>query len=45
MGRRIAALVIGLALLLGGCSARDPGADDNRRGGFYGGVSGGYSRP
>jgi hypothetical protein len=45
MNRRIAALMIGLTLLLGGCAARDPGTDDNRRGGFYTGVSGGWTRP
>lgn len=42
---RITALLVGLALLLGGCAVREPGTDDNRRGGFYGGVSGGWSRP
>jgi len=28
-------------LVLAGCVSRDTSADDDRRGGFYGGVSGG----
>ncbi|MGD9617178.1 MAG: hypothetical protein AB7H90_18430 [Alphaproteobacteria bacterium] len=43
MSRIAAALAIGLALLLCGCSMREPGND--RRDGFYAGVSGGLSRP
>ena len=37
-----ALLVVGL---LGGCAARPTADTDNRSGGFYGGVSGGVSRP
>jgi hypothetical protein len=36
-------LALGLVSLLAGCSARDNSSDDDRRGGFYGGVSGGMS--
>lgn len=41
----VAALMLGLLLILAGCAAPDHDADQNRRGGFYGGVSGGMSRP
>jgi hypothetical protein len=29
---------------LGACASHDDGRDDNRQGGFYGGVSGGLTR-
>jgi hypothetical protein len=32
-------------LLVTGCAQRESSADDNRPGGFYGGVSGGMTRP
>jgi len=32
-------------LLLGGCAAKDPAPDNDRQGGFYGGVSAGGARP
>jgi len=40
-------VVLGLSflLLLMGCAANDSASDDNRRGGFYGSVSGGMSHP
>lgn len=46
-GRRIGCVVLGLSflLLLMGCAANDSASDDNRRGGFYGSVSGGMSHP
>jgi hypothetical protein len=31
-------------LLVAACAPRDTGADDNKPGGFYGGVSGGMTR-
>lgn len=37
-------LALGLLLLLDGCSATADKSDDNRRDGFYGGVSGGVTR-
>ena len=30
---------------IAGCAMRDDGSDRDRRGGFYGGVTGGMSRP
>jgi hypothetical protein len=36
-------LALGLVSLLAGCAAHDASSDDDRRGGFYGGVSGGMS--
>ena len=47
LGRRIGCVLSGLSflLLLLGCAANDSASDDNRRGGFYGGVSGGMSHP
>ena len=44
-GRRIGVLLLGLAivLFLDACTSRDGAADEERRGGFYGGVSGGLS--
>lgn len=42
-GWRVVGL-IGL-LLLTGCTAPGSGSDDDRRGSFYGGLSGGLSRP
>jgi hypothetical protein len=46
-GRRIGCVVLGLSflLLLMGCAANDSASDDNRRGGFYGSVSGGMAHP
>jgi hypothetical protein len=46
-GRRVglALLGLGIVLVLGGCAARDQTSDENRRGGFYGTVSGGMSHP
>ena len=43
----IGCVVWGLSflLLLMGCAASDTSSDDNRRGGFYGSVSGGMSHP
>jgi hypothetical protein len=45
--RRIGCVVLGVSflLLLMGCAANDSASDDNRRGGFYGSVSGGMSHP
>jgi hypothetical protein len=49
MGRRPTARLLALAallcLLVTGCAQRESGANDNRPGGFYGGVSGGMTRP
>jgi hypothetical protein len=47
LGRRTGCVVLGLSflLLLMGCAANDSASDDNRRGGFYGSVSGGMSHP
>jgi hypothetical protein len=39
------ALALFLCLAVTGCAQRESGADDNRPGGFYGGVSGGVTRP
>jgi hypothetical protein len=46
-GHRRSAVVLALlaALLVAGCAQKDRAADDeNRSGGFYGGVSGGLTR-
>ena len=40
-----AVLAVSLLLPLVACAANDSAADDNRRGGFYGSVSGGMSHP
>jgi hypothetical protein len=45
MRRRRAALCLVLAALLAGCVSPDGGTDRDRPGGFYGGVSGGMTRP
>ena len=43
---RPALLALGLILLLAGCTATaDKTDDNNRHGGFYGGVSGGMTWP
>ena len=34
-----------LACALAGCGQHNTGNDDNRPGGFYGGLSGGMTRP
>jgi hypothetical protein len=39
------ALAFFLCLAVTGCVQRESSADDNRPGGFYGGVSGGMTRP
>ena len=39
------ALALLVCLAAAGCAARDRGTDDNRSGGFYGGVSGGVTLP
>jgi hypothetical protein len=36
---------LGVLLILAGCAPRDSSTDENRSGGFYGGVSGGVTRP
>ena len=38
---RVVVLSVLACLLIAGCASRDTSADDERRGGFYGGVSGG----
>jgi hypothetical protein len=43
MSRRLSVLAIGLVLLLCSCSAPEAGSSDDRRDGFYAGVSGGLS--
>ena len=45
--RRLAGLLLALfaCLVVAGCMRQDSKADDNRSGGFYGGVSGGVTRP
>jgi hypothetical protein len=40
-----AVLAMNLLLPLVACAASDASSDDNRRGGFYGSVSGGMSHP
>lgn len=42
---RLAALLLGGILVLAGCASQNGDADEQRRGGFYGGVIGGLSRP
>jgi hypothetical protein len=37
-------LGIGIVLVVAGCAARDSNVEQERRGGFYGGVSGGMTR-
>jgi len=39
------ALALLACLTVAGCAPRDGSPDDNRSGGFYGGVSGGVTRP
>jgi hypothetical protein len=41
------ALLLGLVatLLAGGCGNKDAASDNNQRGGVYGGISAGGSRP
>ena len=39
------ALAFFACLLLTGCAQRENSTDDNRPGGFYGGVGGGMTRP
>jgi hypothetical protein len=41
----LAALSLIALLMLAGCAPHDSSARDDRPGGFYGGVSGGLSRP
>jgi len=45
-GRRFGLLLVGLsaALVLAGCASGDSSSEQERRGGFYGGVSGGLTR-
>ncbi len=45
--RRIAAglVVAGLLLLVAGCADRADNSDNGKNGGFYGGMSGGWSHP
>ncbi len=38
---RMVVLSLLACLVLTGCASRDTGTDDERRGGFYGGASGG----
>jgi hypothetical protein len=35
---------LALVLMLAGCAQRDAHSDEERQGGFYGGVSGGLTR-
>ena len=46
-GRRwnVVALMLLACLLIAGCAQRDSSSDNDRSGGFYGGVSGGTMRP
>jgi hypothetical protein len=44
--RRRCAAVLAVCLLIAGCAQKDRSAEDeNRSGGFYGGVSGGLTHP
>jgi hypothetical protein len=43
-GGSLMLLALGLLLLLAGCAAAPDKSDENRKGGFYGGVSGGITR-
>ena len=45
--RRHSRLTVALlaCLILAGCADSAASSDDDRRGGFYGGVSGGVTRP
>jgi predicted small secreted protein len=48
MGKRsiqLLVLLLGGMLLLAGCQNRGPGDDAERRGSFYTGVIGGWTRP
>ena len=40
-----AALVLSVLVLLAGCAQSGNGSDQNRHNGFYGGISGGLTRP
>jgi len=42
-GRRFGLAVLALGLVLAACARGDTSSDEERRGGFYGGVSGGIS--
>ena len=42
-GRVAAALLAVMCLILAGCTQPSSDTDDNRRGGFYGGISGGMN--
>ena len=42
---RLVILLLGGMLFLAGCQNQGSSNDEERRGGFYGGVSGGLSRP
>jgi hypothetical protein len=42
---RLIVLLLGGMLVLAGCQTQGSGGNAERRGGFYGGVSGGLSRP
>jgi hypothetical protein len=46
-GGRRCIIVLGLlaCIAVAGCAPRESSVDDNRQGGFYGGVSGGMTRP
>ena len=46
-GRRRCIIVLGVlaCLIIAGCTPRESAVDDNRQGSFYGGVSGGVTRP
>jgi hypothetical protein len=42
---RLVVLLLGVMLLLAGCHNHDSGRDEERRGGFYTGATGGWTRP
>jgi hypothetical protein len=42
---RLAPAVFLLCLAVAGCAQRDSGPQEDRQGGFYGGVNGGITRP